>query len=175
VVDVRVIAATNRVLSEEVEEGRFREDLFYRLSVVNVTIPPLRARAADIPLLVEHFLETFAKEHGKAPVHLSKRALNRLMQFPWPGNIRQLRNVIENLVLFSTGGEVDVEDLPPEILSSHAEELTIPVGTPMDQVERRIIERTLIFAGGNRTRAAELLNISRRTLLRKIKELGLEA
>ena len=174
-VDVRVLTATNRVLQEEVEEGRFREDLYYRLNVVRVTIPPLRARAADIPLLVDYFLEHFAKEHGKPPVRLGKRVLNRLMQFPWPGNVRQLRNVIENLVLFSHGGEVDVEDLSPEILNASTNEITFQVGTPLDQVERKLIERTLLHADSNRTHAADLLGISRRTLLRKIKELGLEA
>jgi DNA-binding NtrC family response regulator len=173
-VDVRVICATNRVLSEEVEEGRFREDLFYRLNVVRVMIPPLRARAADVPLLIERFLGEFCREHRKEPFGLSKRALNRLMQFPWPGNVRQLRNVIENLVLFSNGREVDMEDLSPEILNSNTEAVSFPVGTPLDQVERTLIERNLIHAEGNRTRAAELLGISRRTLLRKIKELGLE-
>ena len=174
-VDVRVLTATNRVLQEEVEEGRFREDLYYRLNVVRVTIPPLRARAGDIPLLIDSFLEHFTKEHGKPPVRLGKRVLNRLMQFPWPGNVRQLRNVIENLVLFSHGGEVDVEDLSPEILNASTNEITFQVGTPLDQVERKLIERTLLHADSNRTHAAELLGISRRTLLRKIKELGLEA
>lgn len=174
-VDVRILAATNRLLSEEVEEGKFREDLFYRLNVVKVTIPPLRNRAADIALLVERFLREFAREHGKTPVGLSKKALNKLMQFPWPGNVRQLRNVIENLVLFSSGKEIELDDLPPEILQAQEEEMTIKIGVPLDQIERVAIERTLIAAGGNRTRAADLLGISRRTLLRKIKELGLEA
>ncbi len=173
-VDVRVLTATNRVLLEEVEEGRFREDLYYRLNVVRVNIPPLRARAADIPMLIDHFLEQFSKEHGKADVRLTKRALNRLMQFPWPGNVRQLRNVIENLVLFSDGHEVDVDDLSPEILTDSTKEITFQVGTPLDHVERKLIERTLLHANSNRTHAAELLGISRRTLLRKIKELSLE-
>ena len=173
-VDVRVLTATNRVLLEEVEEGRFREDLYYRLNVVRVNIPPLRARAADIPLLIDHFLDQFSKEHGKTNVRLTKRALNRLMQFPWPGNVRQLRNVIENLVLFSDGHEVDVDDLSPEVLTDSTKEITFQVGTPLDHVERKLIERTLLHANSNRTHAAELLGISRRTLLRKIKELSLE-
>ncbi|MCX7018361.1 MAG: sigma-54 dependent transcriptional regulator [bacterium] len=174
-VDVRVLAATNRILSEEVDEGRFREDLFYRLSVVKVTIPPLRSRAADIPLLVEKLLREFSSEHRRESVILSKRTLNRLMQFPWPGNVRQLRNVIENLVLFSSGKEIEIEDLPPELLNQSNDSITVAVGQPLDQVERLIIEQTLISAKSNRTKAAELLGISRRTLLRKIKELGLEA
>jgi transcriptional regulator with PAS, ATPase and Fis domain len=174
-VDVRVIAATNRNLAEEVEEGKFREDLYYRLNVVKIVIPPLRARASDIPLLIERFLSEFCREHGKPLRRLDKRVLNRLTQFPWPGNVRQLRNVIENLVLFSQNEEIGPEDLPQELLDAPAETITVRVGEPLDQVERRLIEHTLISAGGNRTRAAELLGISRRTLLRKIKELGLEA
>jgi two-component system response regulator HydG len=125
-------------------------------------------------MLIDHFLDQFSKEHGKADVRLTKRALNRLMQFPWPGNVRQLRNVIENLVLFSDGHEVDVDDLSPEILSDSTKEITFQVGTPLDHVERKLIERTLLHANSNRTHAAELLGISRRTLLRKIKELSLE-
>lgn len=174
-VDVRVLAATNRILSEEVEEGRFREDLYYRLNVVRVVIPPLRARAADIAVLARTFLTQFIAEHGKPPVELSKKALGKLMQYHWPGNVRQLRNVIENLVLFSNGGEIDVEDLPADLLSGQSEEVTVSVGVPLDQVERKLIERTLVFTNGNRTRAAELLGISRRTLLRKLKELNMES
>lgn len=174
-VDVRVLAATNRSLQEEVEEGRFREDLFYRLNVVKVVVPPLRARTGDIPVLVERFLKEFSVEHARQAVPLTRKALNKLMQFAWPGNVRQLRNVMENLVLFSSGGSIDVDDLPAEITLAQSEEFMVPVGVPLDQVERQVIERTLISAAGNRTRAAELLGISRRTLLRKIKELGLEA
>jgi two-component system response regulator HydG len=174
-VDVRVLAATNRVLSEEVEEGRFREDLYYRLNVVRVVIPPLRARAGDIPVLARTFLTQFINEHNKPPVELSKKALSKLMQYHWPGNVRQLRNVIENLVLFSKGGEIEVEDLPADLLSGQSEEVTVSIGIPLDQVERKLIERTLVFTNGNRTRAAELLGISRRTLLRKLKELNMES
>lgn len=174
-VDVRVIAATNRVLAEEVEEGRFREDLYYRLNVVHVTLPPLRARAADIPLTARAFLDEFAEEHGKPKLELSKRALQKLMQYHWPGNVRQLRNVIENLVLFSTSNIIDVDELPEALMSGQAGDLVVPLGVPLDQVERLVIERTLVSCGGNRTRAAEQLGISRRTLLRKIKELSLES
>lgn len=174
-VDVRVLAATNRQLEEEVEEGRFREDLYYRLNVVKLTVPPLRARAGDIPLLVERFLKEFSDEHGKGKLRFSPAALAKIQQYPWPGNVRQLRNVIENMVLFSSKPEIDVEDLPAELSQKHSDTLTVSVGTPLDQVERQLIERTLVSAKGNRTKAAELLGISRRTLLRKIKELSLEA
>ena len=174
-VDVRVLAATNRVLAEEVEEGRFREDLYYRLNVVHVTIPPLRARAADIPIMVRAFLDHFSAEHGKPRLEVTKRALQKLMQYHWPGNVRQLRNVVENLVLFSTSQTIDVDDLPDNLMSGQADDFVVPVGVPLDQVERMVIERTLVACGGNRTRAAEQLGISRRTLLRKIKELSLES
>lgn len=174
-VDVRVIAATNRVLQEEVEEGRFREDLYYRLNVVHVTIPPLRARAADIPLLVRTFLDQFAEEHGKTRLQLTKPALQKMMQYHWPGNVRQLRNVVENLVLFSTSDTIDVDELPDTLMGGQSDDFTVPVGVPLDQVERMVIEKTLVAFNGNRTRAAEQLGISRRTLLRKIKELSLES
>ncbi len=174
-VDVRVIAATNRTLSEEVEEGRFREDLYYRLNVVHVTIPTLRARAADIPLMARVFLDQFAEEHGKPRLELSKRALQKMIQYHWPGNVRQLRNVVENLVLFSTSNIIDLDELPENLMSGQAGDLVVPLGVPLDQVERLVIERTLVACTGNRTRAAEQLGISRRTLLRKIKELSLEA
>lgn len=174
-VDVRVVAATNRVLAEEVEEGRFREDLYYRLNVVHVQIPPLRARAADVPLMIRVFLDHFAEEHGKPKLDISKKALQKLMQYHWPGNVRQLRNVVENLVLFSTSSVIDLDELPEALMSGQAGDLVVPLGVPLDQVERLVIERTLVGCGGNRTRAAEQLGISRRTLLRKIKELSLEA
>ncbi len=174
-VDVRVVAATNRVLQEEVEEGRFREDLYYRLNVVHVTIPPLRARAADIPLLVRTFLDQFAEEHGKPRLQLTKPALQKMMQYHWPGNVRQLRNVVENLVLFSTSDTIDVDELPDTLMGGQSDDFTVPVGVPLDQVERMVIEKTLVAFNGNRTRAAEQLGISRRTLLRKIKELSLES
>lgn len=174
-VDVRLIAATNRILSEEVEEGRFREDLYYRLNVVHVTIPPLRARAADIPIMCRAFLDQFAKEHGKPAMEISKRAMQKLVQYHWPGNVRQLRNVVENLVLFSTSAVIDIEELPDNLMSGQSGDMVIPLGVPLDQIERMVIERTLVACSGNRTHAADQLGISRRTLLRKIKELSLEA
>lgn len=173
-VDVRVVAATNRSLAEEVEEGRFREDLFYRLNVVRIELPPLRMRQEDIPLLIEHFLRVFEKEHGRPRLQLTPQALQKLVEYPWPGNVRQLRNVIENLVLFARGETIDVQDLPSEFLAPPKDPITLDLGMPLDLLERKAIERTLIATGGNRSRAAEMLGISRRTLLRKIKELGLE-
>lgn len=173
-VDVRLIAATNRSLAEEVEEGRFREDLFYRLNVVRIELPPLRARAGDVAILAERFVTDLCAEHEKPPLRLSKAAIERLAGYHWPGNVRQLHNVVESLVLFARGDEIGADDLPREIVEAPAETITVKIGEPLDQVERRVIEQTLLSTSGNRTRAAELLGISRRTILRKIKELGLE-
>jgi DNA-binding NtrC family response regulator len=173
-VDVRVVAATNRSLLVEVEEDRFREDLYYRLNVVRVEIPPLRARTGDIPLLLNHYLRVFCEEHNKPLVGFSSAALKKLTDYSWPGNVRQLRNVVENLVLFSRGKDIDVDDLPGELHASPTSELRIAIGEKMDLIERRVIEWTLQAADRNRTRAAEMLGISRRTLLRKIKELNLD-
>jgi DNA-binding NtrC family response regulator len=173
-VDVRVVAATNRSLLVEVEEDRFREDLYYRLNVVRVEIPPLRARTGDIPMLLNHYLRVFCEEHSKPLVGLTTAALKKLTDYAWPGNVRQLRNVVENLVLFSRGRDIDVDDLPGELNAPPASELRIAIGEKMDLIERRVIDWTLQAADRNRTRAAEMLGISRRTLLRKIKELNLE-
>ena len=173
-VDIRIIAATNRVLSEEVEEGRFREDLYYRLNVVKITLPPLRSRRSDIPLLVHHFLRQFEKEHGKGPLTVSPEALEKLKSYHWPGNVRQLRNIIETVVVFSSGSTIRVEDLPPELFSSRQEKLEFEMGVPLDELERRAILKTLELTAGNRSKAAEILGISRRTLIRRIKELGLD-
>jgi DNA-binding NtrC family response regulator len=175
-VDFRLVAATNRTLSEEVEEGRFREDLFYRLNVVTLTLPPLRHRQADIPVLVDKFLGDFAREHGKPKPRVTSDAMARLIAHPWPGNIREVRNCLENAVIFLEGDTLDVSNLPPTM--GHSQEATpgslFAPGMTLDQMEQEAIRQTLAMAGGNRTRAAELLGISRRTLQRKIKDLGID-
>jgi DNA-binding NtrC family response regulator len=173
-VDVRVVAATNRNLLDEVEEERFREDLYYRLNVVRIEIPPLRARAEDIPLLLDHYARVFCTEHNKPMIGFTPEAQRKLVQYPWPGNVRQLRNLVENLVLFSRGRDIDVSDLPAELEAGTQDVLTVRIGEKMDLIEKRVLEWTLQAAERNRTKAAELLGISRRTLLRKIKELNLE-
>ncbi len=174
-VDIRVIAATNRNLQEEVEEGRFREDLYYRLNVVKITVPPLRMRRSDIPLLVSHFLREFAKEHGRGEISLSQEALQKLQSYHWPGNVRQLRNVVETLVIFAQSPVIGVNDLPAEFQAMPPERLEVPLGIPLDELERQAIIRTLQATSGNRTKAASLLGISRRTLIRRLKELGIES
>jgi DNA-binding NtrC family response regulator len=177
-VDIRVICATNKNLSEEVEEGRFREDLFYRLNVISFTIPPLRTRRADIPILVKNFVDEFALENKKNIKSITKKALAYLTAYHWPGNIRELRNCIESIVIFAPGEELDEDILPDHIRPAEKREpgyaFTAPIGQTLDTVEMKYIQETLMGVEGNRTRAAEILGISRRTLQRKLKDLGIE-
>jgi two-component system, NtrC family, response regulator HydG len=176
-VDFRLIAATNRDLEREVAEGRFREDLYYRLKVVTLRIPPLRERPDDVPRLAEHFLAVFTGEHGKPPKRLSAEALEVLRRHPWPGNVRELKNVIESTVIFHDGPEVRLGDLPAEVRDQAAVSAAgAPVqptsGEPrsMAEIERQAILETLERTGGHRARAADLLDIGLRTLQRKLKE-----
>ncbi len=176
-VDFRLLAATNRDLEKEVAEGRFREDLYYRLKVVTLRIPPLRERPSDIPPLAEHFLALFCQEHGKPMKRLSPEALEVLAGFPWPGNVRQLRNVMESIVVFHQGEEIAAGDLPADVrdaqsLSASGSPVQSVVGTPrtMEEIERQAILETLERTGGHRAKAADLLGIGLRTLQRKLKE-----
>jgi len=176
-VDFRLLAATNRDLEKEVADGRFREDLYYRLKVVTLRIPPLRERPSDIPSLAEHFLAVFCQEHGKPAKHISAEAFEVLARHPWPGNVRQLRNVIESVVVFHQGEEIAVADLPAEVrdsstLSSAGSPVQAVVGSPrtMEAIERQAILETLERTGGHRAKAADLLGIGLRTLQRKLKE-----
>ncbi|MDK2972662.1 MAG: hypothetical protein PWP23_2417 [Candidatus Sumerlaeota bacterium] len=176
-VDVRLIVATNRDLEEEVAEGRFREDLYYRLKVVQIVSPPLRHRRSDIPVLAQHFLADFAKENGRPMPSLSREAIEMLQAYHWPGNVRELRNIMENTFVFLQGETVRAEDLPGTVKTdapAPADALTVPLGLPLEEVETLYLKRTLSLVDGNRTRAAEVLGISRRTLQRRIKELGIE-
>ena len=175
-VDVRVIAATNKNLQEEVDEGHFREDLFYRLSVVRLDTPPLRAHSADIPLLVRKFLRQFEEEHGKGNLSVNPEVLDLLRMFHWPGNVRQLRNMVESLVLFAKNGEICVNDLPAEVrgvAQPEGNEIVVHVGDSLELVERKVLAATLKACDGNRTKTAELLGVNRRTIIRRIQELGL--
>jgi two-component system, NtrC family, response regulator PilR len=193
-VDVRIIAATNSDLARMVAGGAFREDLFYRLNVIPVELPPLRDRKEDIPLLVQHFLERLAQENAKAkpaergakpPVEriitVSQEAMRKLMAFHWPGNVRQLENAVERAVAFSAGrSQIDVGDLPGEV--QQAQEAVAPPsvalpeeGIDLDEfisnVERELIQRSLERTGGNKGQAAKLLNLKRTTLVEKLKRL----
>jgi DNA-binding NtrC family response regulator len=189
-VDVRVIAATNSDLGRMVADGLFREDLFYRLNVIPVQLPPLRERKEDIPILVQHFLEKFsaaresAGERGLAPMTVSQEAMRRLMASQWPGNVRQLENAIERAFAFSAGrSQIDVGDLPSEIQQVHEPALmssvTLPEhGIDLDAfiagIERELIQRSLERTGGNKGQAAKLLNLKRTTLVEKLKRIGRE-
>ncbi len=169
--DVRVVAATNRDLLAEVQAGRFREDLYYRLNVIAVTAPPLRARREDIPLLVDHFVGLYAKKNGKARLTVARAALDRMLDYAWPGNVRELENVIERAVVLSRGDTLSEHDLPEAIAKSErtaSRSLDFPVGTPLSEIELRVIKETLKHTKGDKSLAAQLLGISTRTIYRKL-------
>jgi DNA-binding NtrC family response regulator len=161
-VDVRLVGATHRNLEEMMRAGQFREDLYYRLNVVSIPLPPLRERREDIPLLVGHFLRKYEHETGRAPAGVSPEAFKLLETYPWPGNVRELENVVERAVLLSTEGVITPDSLPPRLHGHSAE----PDYLPLDAMVARYIERVLEHTNGNRTRAAQILGISRRTLHR---------
>jgi two-component system response regulator HydG len=180
-VNVRILSATNRNLEDAIASGAFRSDLYHRLKVVTVAIPPLRDRSGDIPLLIEHFVKQFAKRHGKQIKGVSLAARVKLGSYPWPGNVRQLRNVVESMVVVDCDETLDVDDLPLELEPDvpptaltgpvdMATGLQALVGKPLEEVERIFITETLKLTGGNREQAAALLGIGERTLYRKIKE-----
>jgi DNA-binding NtrC family response regulator len=171
-VDVRIVGATAKDLNREAAEGRFRWDLFYRVSTIVVPAPPLRRRRRDVPLLVQHFLTPFARA-GQA-LRFSKEATERLMQYDWPGNIRELRNLIERLQILHQGDEVQPGDLPPEFSRAPAvAETPEPVLVPLAAVERRHVERVLQATGWNKARAARILEVDIKTLNKKIRDSGL--
>jgi DNA-binding NtrC family response regulator len=170
--DVRLIAATNRDLAAEVRGGRFREDLFYRLSVVRIHMPPLRERPEDVPLLVETFLREFAREHGRRVTGISRGVLDRLVHYSWPGNVRELRNTIEGMVVFAEGRRtLDLSDLPDALreVDSAGEKLELRVGMTVEEAERQLIAATLRHLGNDKPRTAAMLGIGLRTLYRKLK------
>jgi two-component system, NtrC family, response regulator HydG len=180
-VNVRLVAATNADLKDMVARGSFRKDLYYRLNVVNVFLPPLRERRIDIPLLMEHILKEMTARHGKQTLKFSKAAQSALIAYDWPGNIRQLRNTIERMVVVDLDGFLDVDDLPDDVPRLHPERVestSLPaevkggdalVGRPLEEVESYYVERALELTGGNREEAARMLGIGERTLYRKIK------
>jgi two-component system, NtrC family, response regulator AtoC len=180
-VDVRVIAATNSDLARMVAEGQFREDLFYRLNVIPVQLPPLRERKEDIPLLVQHFL-AILRNGAPTSLTVSQEAMRRLMSFSWPGNVRQLENAVERAVALSAGRtQIDVGDLPTEVQKAQETALTTAVTLPEDgldldafiaDIERDLIQRSLERTGGNKGKAARLLNLKRTTLVEKLKRLS---
>jgi two-component system response regulator HydG len=174
-VDVRLISATNQDLDQLVKDGQFREDLYWRLKVVRVFLPPLRDRREDIPLLIEYYLGRLAREHGKTIEGIAPEAQRILAAYDWPGNVRELINALETMVVLAPKATLDVGDLPPEIrpTGEPPPQSAIQPGIRLGDAERILIERTLKMTGGNRQQAAELLGIGERTLYRKIKEYGL--
>lgn len=174
-VDTRLLAATNKDLWRMVEEGTFREDLFFRLNVVQITLPPLRDRRQDLPLLLKHFLNQFCEENGKELEGFTPEALEALSRYSWPGNIRELRNVVERMVVLSRGDKLTLRDVPTEVKEDGAAKPTgaLRNATSMQQAEKQMIKQALVDQKGNRTRAAEQLGISRRTLHRKLHEFDL--
>lgn len=174
-VDARIIAATNRNLAEAVKQGDFREDLFYRLNVVPIKLPPLRERGDDIPLLVETFLPEFCAQHQRAPKEVSREAMRLLRLYAWPGNIRQLRNLLERLVVTLREDIIQPQHLPEEIQASQEDIRTMVVnlGSPLEEIEKEVIRRTLSEVTDHREKAAKLLGISLRSLQYKIKEYGI--
>jgi DNA-binding NtrC family response regulator len=180
--DFRLIAATNRDLDQALAEGRFREDLFYRLNVVRIQVPPLRARRSDIPELSEHFLRRLRVGRHDAPSGFRDDALRALLLHDYPGNVRELENVIQRAVVLARGPLITAEDLPAITAGASpasgearlAELLTLPMDQAARELERMLIARALVRAGGNKTEAARLLQIRRQQLYAKLNELGIE-
>jgi two-component system NtrC family response regulator len=178
-VDVRIIAATNQDLAKKIKDGTFREDLYYRLNVVTIKIPPLRERKEDVPLLVEHFTDLYCKENNREKLEVSKEAFDMLMKYNYPGNIRELENIIERAVVLTRGDLITLNDLPVQ-LRGFKEELSRPVlgkGTLPEQVEA--VEKELIYdalkeSGGNQTKAGKLLGITERNLRYKLKKYNIK-
>jgi two-component system response regulator HydG len=172
--DARVIAACNIDLAQAVEQGKFRKDLYYRLNVYPITLPPLRERVEDIPLLVAHFMEVYNKKSNRNIGGISEKALHSLKVYQWPGNVRELENAIERAVIVAKSKVLDFEDLPDPVRRAYTESrgkvLDIEVGTRLDEIERKVILETLGFTGGDKAKAARVLGIGRKTLYRKLKE-----
>jgi len=178
-VDVRVVAATNRDLEKMVAEGTFREDLFYRLNVISVILPPLRERRDDIPQLVRHYMEIFAKENGKTGMTIDESAMAALTSYEWHGNIRELKNCVERMVVLCRGNALTIDNVPANIRENVSPGITKTLlepasGCDLERNEKLLIERALNECDGNRTKAAEKLGISRRTLHRKLNEYGIK-
>jgi DNA-binding NtrC family response regulator len=195
-VDVRIITATNKNLEEEVKKGNFREDLFYRINIISIHVPPLRQRKVDIPILANYFLKKYAKIHNKNIEGISKELMNILLEYSWPGNIRELQNFIESSVIMCSENILTVSSIPshyqtkllqPKVnitISQHKKEETelaendkvicIKLGTSLKEAEKKIIEKTLEDVGYNKSKAASILGITRKTLIMKMREYGIK-
>jgi two-component system response regulator HydG len=176
-VNVRILSATNQNLEGSIEAGSFRSDLYHRLKVVTIRLPTMVERSEDIPILIDYFTKQFARQHGKQIKGMSPAARRRILAYDWPGNVRQLRNVVESMVVVDYDGLLDTDDLPEELADKsesggepRTASLTGLVGKPLEEIERLFIAETLRVTGGNREDAAQMLGIGERTLYRKIKE-----
>lgn len=169
-INIRLLAATNRDLTKEIEEGNFRGDLYYRLNVVQLTVPPLRERVEDIPLLAQHFLKKYADELNKPMLQISNEANELLCNYDWPGNVRELENAMERAAVLAPGPQLQPDDLPNEIHQSQTDGnyFIIPFGTPLEKMEQIVIRETLRRTGGDKKLTAQLLGIATRTIYRKI-------
>jgi two-component system nitrogen regulation response regulator NtrX len=184
-IDVRVIAATNKNLEEEIRRGAFREDLFFRLNVIPFHVPPLRERREDIPLLARHFMASLSAEYGRRPKELAREALDLLSSLPWPGNVRELRNIIERLVIMTPGDRIEARHLPPSLVDGSpgsggvAPAQTVPLvefpslAEAREDFEKRYIWKKYQDCGGNMSRTADALQVERSNLYRKMKGYGL--
>ncbi len=179
-VDVRVLSASNRILKEEVAEGLFREDLYYRLNVITIEVPPLRERSEDIKLLVQHFIEKYRRDDGKSEIEISPEAWKALFQYQWPGNVRELENVIERAVVLKSDNFIRMEDLPIEVSGKQQEldvEGFIPMNAPLQQtleaIEEKLIRRALKSCDNIQSRAAEMLGITKSLMQHKIKKFNI--
>ncbi|HRX80654.1 MAG TPA: sigma-54 dependent transcriptional regulator, partial [Pirellulaceae bacterium] len=171
--NVRVLSATNRDLESAIEEGRFREDLYFRLNVIQLELPPLRARGTDVLLIARHYVRILAERAGKPITGISENAAEKLLSYSWPGNVRELRNVIERAVALTRYEQLAVEDLPEKIRNYRSDQVVIAGHDPaellpMEEVERRYIQHVLKTVGGNKTTAARILGLDRKTLYRKL-------
>lgn len=169
-VDVRVLAATHKNLEEELKEGNFREDLYYRLNVIDIKIPPLRHRLEDVPLLAEHFLQVYNEKNSREIKGFSEAALESLGAYQWPGNVRELENVVERAVVLDRDSRIDTDDLPGHVgpRDDSPRHLTIPLGTSLEEIEKLVLHETLKLTQGDKKLAAKLLGIATRTIYRKL-------
>ena len=174
-VDVRLVAATNRDLHEQVRNKQFREDLYYRLKVVELTLPPLRERKEDIPLLIRHFIDQISAENERAVKDISAAALDALKAYNWPGNVRELRNTLEGIIVLTLDEIIDQRHLPPHIIGAQSAQAIIQPGMTLAEIEREAIRRTFEHTRGHRTQTAKLLGISVRTLQRKLKDFEMDS
>jgi DNA-binding NtrC family response regulator len=173
--NVRVLAASNRDVAQAVRDGKLREDLYYRLNVFTIDLPPLRERCEDVPLLVQNFIQHYAGRNNKEVVGIDDEALSALQAHPWPGNVRQLRNVIERALIVCNGRVIRRSDLPPEFQASSAMEsgyVKLRIGSTLEEMEKELIKHTIEFNGGNKTRAAQILGVSPKTLYNKLERYG---